>query len=101
MSRPPPPKRGDQVDDEGAGTSDLAVRAGQVAKRLLAEQGLVYLDDLNPDDCRTLLRAAWREAATQLFSGADLDLVEAEIDIMIDSLDMTPSPPPMPRSEMN
>ncbi|WP_287105437.1 MULTISPECIES: hypothetical protein [unclassified Brevundimonas] len=101
MSRPPPPRRGDRADDEGAGTSDLAVRAGRVAKRLLAERGLVYLDDLAPDDCRTLLRAAWREAAAQLFSGADLDLVEAEIDIMIDSLDMTPSPPPMPRSEMN
>ncbi|WP_374321464.1 hypothetical protein [Brevundimonas sp.] len=81
--------------------SDLAVRAGRVAKRLLAERGLFYLEDLNPDDCRTLLRAAWCEAAAQLLSGADLSLVEAEIDIMIDSLDMTPPRPPMPRSEMN
>jgi len=101
MRRPPPPKRGDQAEHDEAGTSDLAMRAGLVAKRLLAERGLIYLEDLNPDDCRTLLRAAWREAAAQLFSGADLDLVEAEIDIMIDSLDMTPAPPPMPRSEMN
>lgn len=101
MLRPPPPTRGDRAEKDESGTSDLAERAGLVAKRLLAERGLIYLEDLNPNDCRTLLRSAWREAAAQLFTGADLSLVEAEIDIMIDSLDMTPPPPPMPRSEMN
>ncbi len=72
-----------------------------VAQRLLAERGLHYLEDLTPDDARALLRAAWREAAEQMFQGPDLDLVRAEIDIMIDSLDMTEPPPPMPRSEMH
>ena len=72
-----------------------------VAQRLLAERGLHYLEDLPPDEARVLLRAAWREAAEQMFQGPDLDLVRAEIDIMIDSLDMTEPPPPMPRSEMH
>jgi hypothetical protein len=36
-----------------------------------------------------------------MFQGPDLDVVHAEIDIMIYSLDMTPPPPPMPRSEMS
>ncbi|MBD3833551.1 MAG: hypothetical protein IE910_09425 [Brevundimonas sp.] len=83
------------------GGEDIAARAGVVAQRLLTERGLFYLDDLGADEARELLRAAWREAAEQMFQGPDLDLVRAEIDIMIDSLDMTEPPPPMPRSEMH
>lgn len=72
-----------------------------VAQRMLGERGLHYLEDLAPDDARELLRAAWREAAEQMFQGSDLNLVLGEVDIMIDSLDMTEPPPPMPRSEMH
>ncbi|WP_415289042.1 hypothetical protein RSD66_03795 [Brevundimonas sp. S1H14] len=82
-------------------SQDIAIRAGIVAQRLLAELGLHYLEDLAPDSARELLRAAWREAAGQMFQGPDLDVVQAEIDIMIDSLDMTEPPPPMRRSEMH
>jgi len=82
-------------------SQDIAIRAGVVAQRLLAELGLHYLEDLAPDSARELLRAAWREAAGQMFQGPDLDVVHAEIDIMIDSLDMTEPPPPMRRSEMH
>lgn len=82
-------------------SQDIAIRAGVVAKRLLAELGLHYLEDLAPDSARELLRAAWREAAGQMFQGPDLEVVHAEIDIMIDSLDMTEPPPPMRRSEMH
>lgn len=80
---------------------DISARAGVVAQRLLAERGLYYLEDLEPDDARELLRAAWREAAGQMFQGPDLNVVHAEIDIMIDSLDMTEPPPPMRRTEMH
>jgi hypothetical protein len=92
-------KRGAAGDATPAG--DIATRAGVVAQRLLAERGLHYLEDMLPDDARELLRAAWREAAEQMFEGRDLDVVQAEIDIMIDSLDMTEPPPPMHRSEMH
>lgn len=92
-------KRGVAGDASPAG--DIATRAGVVAQRLLAERGLHYLEDMLPDDARELLRAAWREAAEQMFEGRDLDVVQAEIDIMIDSLDMTEPPPPMHRSEMH
>lgn len=80
---------------------DISARAGVVAQRLLAERGLYYLEDLAPDDARELLRAAWREAAEQMFEGPDLDVVHAEINITIDSLDMSEPPPPMHRSEMH
>lgn len=80
---------------------DIATRAGVVAQRLLAERGLHYLEDMLPDEARELLRAAWREAAKQMFKGRDLDVVQAEIDIMIDSLDMTEPPPPMHTSDMH
>ena len=81
--------------------NDISSRAGLVAQRLLAERGLVYLEDLTADDARELLRSAWREAAEQMFEGPDLSLVHAEIDIMIDSLDMTEPPPPMDRTQMH
>lgn len=84
-----------------APADDIAARAGLVAQRLLAERGLLYLEDLTPDDARELLRTAWREAAEQMFEGPDLSLVYAEIDIMIDSLDMTEPPPPMDRTQMH
>lgn len=64
-----------------------------VAGRLLAERGLIYLDDLNPEAARELLRAAWREAARERFSGLDISELDAEIDAMVDSLVMiTPTP---------
>lgn len=43
--------------------ADLAERAGVVARRILAERGLVYLDDLDPEAAREVLRTAWRCAA--------------------------------------
>ena len=92
-------KRGAAGDAAPAG--DIATRAGVVAQRLLAERGLHYLEDMLPDDARELLRAAWREAAEQMFEGRDLDVVQAEIDIMLDSLDITEPPPPMHRSEVH
>lgn len=82
-------------------SEDIATRAGIVAQRLLSELGLDYLEDLAPDSARELLRAAWREAAGQMFQAGDLDVVQAEIDIMIDSLDMTEPPPPTHRSKMH
>lgn len=64
-----------------------------VAGRLLAERGLIYLEDLDPEAARELLRAAWREAARERFSGLDISELDAEIDAMVDSLVMsTPTP---------
>lgn len=64
-----------------------------VARRLLAERGLIYLDDLDPQAARELLRAAWREAARERFAGLDISELDAEIDAMVDSLVMvTPAP---------
>jgi hypothetical protein len=92
-------KRG--LAGEETPSADITTRAGVVAQRMLVERGLHFLEDLSPDDARELLRAAWREAAAQMFRGPDLDVVRKEIDIMIDSLDMTEPAPPMPRSQMN
>ncbi|HRO32052.1 MAG TPA: hypothetical protein PLQ03_01425 [Brevundimonas sp.] len=69
--------------------SDLAEQAGVVARRLLAERGLTYLEDLAPEDARDVLRSAWREAARTEFEGHDLTELLAEIDAMVDSLVMT------------
>lgn len=64
-----------------------------VASRLLAERGLIYLEDLDPEAARELLRAAWREAARERFSGLDNSELDAAIDAMVDSLVMiTPTP---------
>ena len=40
--------------------SDLAEQAGVVARRLLAERGLIYLEDLAPEDARLPVRGAAR-----------------------------------------
>ena len=72
--------------------ADLMERAGVVAKRLLAERGLIYLNDLNPDDCNEVLKQAWREAARDRFPDADLTELFAEIDEMIESLIPFPQP---------
>lgn len=70
--------------DEAAVYADLAERAGAVARRILAERGLIYLEDLDPDAAREVLRAAWREAAAELHE---------EIDAMVESLILTPARP--------
>ena len=64
-----------------------------VAGRLLAEGGLIYLEDLDPEAARELLRAAWREAARERFAGLDISGLDAEIDAMVDSLVMVTSAP--------
>jgi hypothetical protein len=76
--------------EETALYEDLAERAGEVARRLLAERGLIYLDDLDPEAARDLLRIAWREAAQTRFEGLDISELHAEIDAMIESLVITP-----------
>lgn len=76
--------------DETEIYNDLAGRAGAVARRLLAERGLVYLEDLDPEAARDLLREAWREAAAMRFLGLDITDLHAEIDTMVDSLVTTP-----------
>lgn len=68
---------------------ELAERAGEVARRILAERGLIYLDDLAPEAARDLLRIAWREAAQAQFEGQDVSELYAEIDLMVDSLVMS------------
>ncbi|WP_404417794.1 hypothetical protein [Brevundimonas vesicularis] len=79
----------DVTDEETEIYEDLARRAGIVARRLLAERGLAYLDDLDAEEARDLLRLAWREAAETRFDGLDLNKLHAEIDAMVASLDMT------------
>ncbi len=64
-----------------------------VASRLLAERGLIYLEDLDPQEARELLRAAWRAAARERFSGLDISELDAEIDAMVDSVVMVTSAP--------
>lgn len=76
--------------EETALYEDLAERAGVVAKRLLAERGLIYLNDLDPEAARDVLRVAWREAAQSRFEGLDVTELHAEIDAMVDSIVMTP-----------
>ncbi|MBA4806908.1 hypothetical protein [Brevundimonas sp.] len=76
--------------EETALYEDLAERAGEVARRLLAERGLIYLDDLDPEAARDLLGIAWREAAQTRFEGLDVSELHAEIDAMIQTLVMTP-----------
>lgn len=51
---------------------------------------MIYLDDLEPEAARELLRTAWREAAQTRFEGLDISELHAEIDIMVDSLVMDP-----------
>ena len=51
--------------EEAEAYADLAERAGVVARRILAERGLVYLDDLDPEAAREVLRTAWRCAIAQ------------------------------------
>jgi adenine-specific DNA methylase len=80
--------------------ADLAARAGVIAKRLLAARGLIYLNDLNPDECRDVLKAAWREAATDRFPEHDVAELHAEIDAMVESLIDFPQPE-IPRSALN
>jgi len=86
--------------DEEEIMADLAVRAGIVAKRLLAARGLIYLNDLNPDECREVLKAAWRDAATDRFPNHDVTELHAEIDAMVESLIDFPQPD-IPRSALN
>ena len=69
--------------------NDLAERAGVVARRLLAERGLIYLEDLAAEDARAILRAAWREAARIRFDGEDITELLTEIDAMVASLVMS------------
>lgn len=76
--------------EETALYDDLAKRAGDVARRLLTERGLIYLEDLAPEAARELLRTARREAAQTRFEGLDIREHHAEIDIMVDSLVMDP-----------
>lgn len=83
----------DLSDEEAEIYQDLAGRAGVVARRLLAERGLIYLEDLDPEAARELLRAAWREAACERFAGLDISGLDAEIDAMVDSLVMVTSAP--------
>nr|WP_315049805.1 hypothetical protein [uncultured Brevundimonas sp.] len=73
--------------------ADLAERAGVVARRILAERGLVYLDDLDPEEAREVLRAAWRCAAEDRFPSQDIAELHEEIDAMVESLIMTPARP--------
>lgn len=75
--------------EETALYDELAERAGEVARRILAERGLIYLDDLAPEAARDLLRIAWREAAQARFEGQDVSELHAEIDLMVDSLVMS------------
>ena len=75
-------------DDEAAIYSDLAERAGVIAKRKLAERGLIYLEDLDSDTSREVLRAAWQQAARERFPDMDIGELVVEIDAMIDSLIM-------------
>ncbi len=72
--------------NEAAAYADLAERAGVIAKRLLAERGLIYLEDLDPDTSREVLRAAWQQAARERFPEMDIVELVVEIDAMIDSL---------------
>ncbi|MDA1322533.1 MAG: hypothetical protein ACT6R7_07480 [Brevundimonas aurantiaca] len=54
---------------------------------------MIYLEDLKPEAARELLRAAWREAARERFSGLDISELDAEIDAVVDSLILiTPTP---------
>lgn len=69
--------------------NDLAEQAGVVARRLLADRGLIYLEDLAPEDARANLRAAWREAARTRFDGEDITELLTEIDAMVASLIMS------------
>ena len=64
-----------------------------VAGRLLAEGRLIYLEDLDPEAARELLRAASREAGRERFAGLDISGLDAEIDAMVDSLVMVTSAP--------
>ncbi len=83
----------DFSSDEAEVYADLAERAGVVARRILAEEGLIYLEDLDPDAAREVLRAAWREAAEDRFPGEDLAELHEEIDAMVESLILTPARP--------
>lgn len=80
--------------------ADLMARAGVIAKRLLAERGLIYLNDLNPDESRDVLKAAWREAASDRFPTSDVAELRAEIDAMVESLIDFP-PPHIPWSALH
>ncbi|MET3835799.1 hypothetical protein ABIB58_001140 [Brevundimonas sp. UYEF29] len=82
--------------EEMAIYDDLAEQAGVVARRLLADRGLIYLEDMAPEAARNLLRAAWREAAQKRFDGHDLTELLAEIDAMVASIVMTEPPLPAP-----
>ncbi|MBJ7483509.1 hypothetical protein [Brevundimonas sp.] len=88
------------TENEDAIMADLLERAGIVAKRLLAERGLIYLNDLNPDESTAVLKEAWHEAARDRFPDADLAELHAEIDAMVESLIDFPLPD-VPRSALN
>lgn len=75
---------------DGDDDNDLAKRAGVVATRMLADRGLIYIEDLDATSSRELLRAAWHEAARDMFAGKDVPELHAEIDSMIDSLNLDP-----------
>lgn len=81
-------------DEEAALYDELAEEAGVVATRLLAERGLIYLEDLAPEEAREVLRTAWLEATEARFAGQDLEELRGEIHAMIDSLVIDLSRPP-------
>lgn len=64
----------------------LSDRAAVVAKRLVLERGLVTLDDLTPEVSCAVLKAAWREAASDLLPAAPSGPLGAEIDDWVDGL---------------
>ncbi len=76
------------IDLNGLLLIRLMMPAGVIAKRLLAERGLIYLEDLDPDTSREVLRAAWQQAARERFPQMDIEELVVEIDAMIDSLIM-------------
>ena len=64
----------------------LSDRAAVVAKRLVLESGLVTLDDLTPEVSCAVLKAAWREAASEVLPAAPSASLWAEIDDWVDGL---------------
>lgn len=72
--------------EEDAILSDLAERAGRIATRLLEARDIAYFDDLESEDAREVLLAAWRAAAAERFAGQDISELHAGIDAMVESL---------------
>lgn len=76
------------IDDDEAIFTELAERAGVVARRILSERGVQFLDDLAPDLSREVLRTAWHEAAASRFPDVDVRELYDAIDEMVNSLIM-------------